>query len=97
MFNEFNEYDNPENTDYDITVGINTDDNSQNTEDNSITQQEIESELFDLVGVLEDFEEKDLIKEYGITLQEYYHPTKQTIVKVKQTLANKENTNGRTR
>ena len=48
MFNEFNEYDNPENTDYDITVGINTDDNSQNTEDNSITQQEIDDTLLKL-------------------------------------------------
>lgn len=87
MFKEFNEYSNPETKDYDITSSF------KEEKEEKIISAEIEEknhiiyELLDLLGgVLEDEEYENIEEYYGITLNEYYSPTRETIEKVKRHL-----------
>lgn len=43
-------------------------------------------QLVDLIGILEDVSEAELLRNYGITLQEYYNPNQDTIYRVKEYL-----------
>ena len=76
---EFREFSNPEERDYDI--------NSSNNDNYSFNSQSVQDankyhmQLFDLIGILEDFEESELIENYGITMQEYLNPSAETIKK----------------
>ena len=90
---EFREFSNPEERDYDI--------NSSNNDNYSSNSQSVQDtnkyymQLFDLIGILEDFEESELIENYGITMQEYLNPTAETIKKVSEKLNSMQN--GRSR
>ncbi len=77
---EFKEYNNPEDYDYDIRSSL--DGNSSGSQE----KQYCHEQLFDLIGILEDVTEKDLLINYGITIQEYLRPTKETIKKVTEKL-----------
>ena len=77
MFNEFN---NPESKDYDITSSF----EEENYTDNN--DNELAYELANLIGILEDGEQPP----YGLTYEEYLHPTKETIKKVKETMQQEE-------
>ena len=79
----FKEFSNPEEQDYDITSSLNDEDNNVNYNSNSYAD-----ELADLIGILEDVTEDSLIENYGITLQEYFHPNLEVINKVKFHLEN---------
>ena len=75
---EFKEFTNPEKKDYDII-------NDLNSTNNSITLLNPYSEqLCDLIGMLEDVNEYDLQEQYGISMNEYLHPTQETINKVSE-------------
>ena len=90
---EFREYSNPEGRDYDINSSLNDNHSSSSQiiqEDNKYYIQ-----LFDLIGILEDFDENELIENYGITMKEYLRPTEETIKKVSEKLNSKQN--GRSR
>ena len=71
MFREFTEFPNPEELDYDIKA-------SQGMGEIN----EYFMEILNLVGFLEDGE---LIK-YGLTEEEYMHPTQDTVDKIKNYL-----------
>ena len=91
---EFREFSNPEERDYDINSSLNDDNyssNSQGVQD----ANKYYMQLFDLIGILEDFEESELIENYGITRQEYLNPTAETIKKVSEKLNSMQN--GRSR
>ena len=80
----FKEFSNPEEQDYDITSSQNGEiDNNVNYSSNPYV-----SELVDLIGILEDVYEEDLIRNYGITMQEYFNPNLEVINKVKFYLEN---------
>lgn len=79
---EFKEFNDPLKNDYDIT-------SSYDNEINTFTENPYEAELIDLIGILEDDEDTRV---YGITYEEYLHPTALTIAKVKSALGIK---NGR--
>ena len=81
-FKEFSEFDDPESMDYDIKMN--------HAENNNIYIKQ----LVELIGVLEDFNESDLLNNYGITLQEYLHPNEKVISKI---VSHLENTRGRSR
>ena len=83
---EFREYQNPEESDYDITSSLKT-----SSENNKQNQKDYSYLLADLIGILKDVEEEEFIEEYGITMQEYLHPNKQVLLKVKQALMAKQN------
>ena len=90
---EFREFSNPEERDYDINSS-----NNYNYSSNSRSVQDTNKyymQLFDLIGILEDFEESELIENYGITMQEYLNPTAETIKKVSEKLNSMQN--GRSR
>jgi hypothetical protein len=70
-FKEFSEFGNPEKQDYDIT---------------SSYDNPYQDELFELIGILEDSEYDHIEELYGITEEEYMHPTSDTIEKVKERL-----------
>lgn len=70
---EFREYSNPGEKDYDINSSLNYDNSSSNLQ-NIQVDNKYYMQLFDLIGILEDFEESELIKNYGITMQEYLNP-----------------------
>ena len=75
---EFKEFTNPEENDYDIKSSLDGLDSFNNiTSVNPYTMQ-----LIDLIGILEDVTEEDLQEQYGISMNEYLHPTKETIDKV---------------
>ncbi len=75
---EFKEFTNPEENDYDIKSSLDGLDSFNNiTSVNPYTMQ-----LIDLIGILEDVTEQDLQEQYGISMNEYLHPTKETIDKV---------------
>ncbi len=76
---EFKEFNNPLEKDYDIKGSL--DENYGVVEPNAYAEQ-----LVDLVGILEDVSEEDLIKNYGITLEEYLNPNEEVIYKVKEAL-----------
>ena len=91
---EFREFSNPERRDYDINSSLNDDNYSSNSQ--SIQHaNKYYMQLFDLIGILEDFEESELIENYGITMQEYLNPTAETIKKVSEKLNSMQN--GRSR
>lgn len=69
MFKEFTEYPNPEELDYDIT--------SSTKGMGELNQYTLE--IIDMVGFLEDGE----WQQYGITEEEYMHPTEETVNKVR--------------
>ena len=82
---EFREFTNPEEADYDLNVNYNesyVDKIQIEDEENKYYMQ-----LFDLIGILEDFEESELLQNYGINMQEYLNPTEDTIKKVSAKLA----------
>jgi len=90
---EFREFSNPEERDYDIISSLNANNSSnlQNIEEDN----QYYVQLFDLIGILEDFDENELIENYGITMQEYLNPTAETIKKVSEKLNSMQN--GRSR
>lgn len=81
---EFKEFTNPLEADYDICSAREEVEPPQNNENQYV------EELIGLIGILEDFSEEDLFLTYGITLAEYYRPTKETITKVKRKLQPEE-------
>ena len=91
---EFREFSNPEERDYDINSSLNDDNYSSNSQSVQDTNKYY-MQLFDLIGILEDFEESELIENYGITMQEYLNPTAETIKKVSEKLNSMQN--GRSR
>lgn len=68
MFREFTEFPNPEELDYDITSSKGM---------GEINQYSME--ILDMVGFLED----DEFTKYGITEEEYLHPTQETVDKIR--------------
>jgi len=72
---EFKEFTNPLEKDYDIK--FNSVDAYNTPMENPYVEQ-----LLILVGVLEDINEVELYNKYGITINEYFNPTKETIDKV---------------
>ena len=84
-FKEFSEFDNPERQDYDINrVSV----EKRNDELNQMIENDYDEQLIDLIGIVEDIDEEDFENVYGITVEEYNHPTAETIRKVKEKLAN---------
>jgi len=73
---KFREFSNPEEADYDISTALSS--NSGYTNINN----PYDEQLVGLIGVLEDVSEKELLEKYGITYEEYLHPTEATIDKV---------------
>ena len=73
MFREFTEFPNPEEADYDITSSKGM---------GEINQYSME--ILDMVGFLED----DEFIKYGITEEEYLHPTQETVDKIRAYLEN---------
>jgi len=92
QFREYVEYSNPEGSDCDIKSSLNE---VSFDEPKSQSNQFYYSQLFDLIGILEDIDEEDLIKNYGISMQEYLKPTAETIKKVSEKLNSRQN--GRSR
>ena len=74
---EFKEFTNPEEKDYDITSSLNSINNTASV--NPYSEQ-----LVDLIGILEDVTEEELQKQYGISMNEYFNPTQETINKVSE-------------
>ena len=72
---EFREFVNPESADYDVYSSL------VNTQYSNIDNP-YDEQLAGLIGVLEDVSEKELLEKYGITYDEYLHPTEATIDKV---------------
>ena len=80
---EFREFSNPEGRDYDITSSLKS--GSVPTKSNPYVVQ-----LMDLIGILEDITDEDLKEQYGINMNEYLNPTRETIEKVSQKLNSEE-------
>ena len=79
-FKEFGEYTNPEKKDYDISSSLYGYPSNKRSE-----QDEIESDFYSIVwyeNVTDEELTKLLQEEWGLTLQEYLHPTKETLKKV---------------
>ena len=74
---EFKEFTNPEGKDYDINSSL----NSYNS---SVQINPYSEQLDDLIGILEDITEEELQEQYGISMDEYLHPTEETINKVSE-------------
>ena len=79
---EFKEFTNPEEKDYDINISLNS--YKDNSSVNPYTNQ-----LIDLIGILEDISEEELYEKYGISIDEYLHPTEDTINKVTRKISRK--------
>lgn len=81
-FREFSEFDNPEEKDYDLRT------HSSNHEDelDNMMSDKYKDELMDLIGIVEDIDSINMVEEYGITEDEYFNPTAETIKKVKAKL-----------
>ena len=81
-FKEFSEFDNPEEKDYDLHT------HGQNHEDelDKMMSDKYQDELMDLIGIVEDIDTINMVEEYGITEEEYFNPTAETIKKVKAKL-----------
>lgn len=90
---EFREFSNPEGKDYDISSSLNDDNYSSNSQ-NIKDANKYYLQLYELIGIL-DYEENELIENYGITMQEYLNPTAETIQKVSEKLNSIQN--GRSR
>ena len=78
-FNEYKEYKNPLERDFDLRSSLRDDETESNI-------NPYEEELMELIGFVEDISNEQMIEQYGITLYEYYEPTEETIIKVKQKL-----------
>ena len=87
---EFREFTNPESEDYDIKSGYSYDEPQNETTVNPYSEQ-----LIDLIGILEDITAEELQEQYGISPNEYYHPTAETIRKVKIKLGSEVQPGGR--
>ena len=74
---EFKEFTNPEENDYDINSSL-------NNFNNSVSVNPYSEQLVDLIGILEDVSEEELQEQYGISMNEYLHPTEETINKVSE-------------
>lgn len=79
---EFKEFSNPEGYDYDIKSSL--DSSNNNSSVNPYFEQ-----LNDLIGILEDITEEELLEQYGISMDEYLHPTKETIDRVSEKVIGK--------
>ena len=93
MFSEFSEFSNPESADYDIKSSLNKEESiAKKNKEESIAKKNKEKILraiVDLVGFLED----DEWLQYGITEEEYFNPTIDTLRKIKESLnTDKSNT-----
>ena len=75
---EFKEYSNPEEADYDITSSL----NGKSSEEEISKKFGYQLALSNLIGILEDIDEDELIDKYGITMEEYLHPTEEVLIKV---------------
>lgn len=84
---EFREYSNPEEADYDITSSLKS--KEEDNKKNKVSEY-YRGLLMDLIGLLEDIDEKTLQADYGITLKEYFNPNKEVLLKVKRTLLAKQ-------
>ena len=72
---EFKEFTNPEEKDYDINSSL-------NNFNNNVSVNPYSEQIFNLIGILEDATEEELQEKYGISMNEYLHPTEDTINKV---------------
>lgn len=79
---EFKEFTNPEERDYDINSSL-------NSFNNSVSVNPYSEQLVDLIGILEDVTEEELEEQYGISMNEYLHPTEDTINKVTERISGK--------
>ena len=79
----FKEYSNPEAKDYDITSGL----KSSSNEEKINKTNKYQEALIDLIGILEDASSDELMAKYGITTQEYLHPNKETLLKVRAAIS----------
>lgn len=77
---EFKEFTNPEETDYDIMISLEGNTNSDG-DDNPYVEEQM-----NLIGLLEDVNETKVLATYGITAEKYFHPTKESITRLKSTL-----------
>ena len=75
---EFKEFTNPEEKDYDINSSL------ESSTYNNQTFNPYSEQLDDLIGILEDVTEEELQEQYGISMNEYFHPTEETINKVSE-------------
>ena len=74
---EFKEFSNPEEADYDITSSMYYDEDS--------SQANIyRDQIFDLIGLLENIDDEEFLKEYGITKDEYMNPTADVVKKLEE-------------
>ncbi len=74
---EFREFSNPEGADYDLRVG--EEEQTTYPEENPYVEQ-----LLGMIGILEDVTDEEVMEQYGITMDEYFSPTAETIEKVKE-------------
>lgn len=74
---EFKEFSNPESKDYDIKSSF-----GEESASNSGVSNPYVEKLIDLIGILEDFTDEELQNDYGISVNEYFNPTAETIAKV---------------
>ena len=79
---EFNEFTNPEENNYDINSSL-------NSFNNSVSVNPYSEQLVDLIGILEDITGEELQEQYGISINEYLHPTEDTINKVSERINRK--------
>lgn len=79
---EFKEFTSPEERDYDINSSL-------NSFNNSVSVNHYSEQLIDLIGILEDVSEEELQEQYGISMNEYLHPTEDTINKVTERISRK--------
>ncbi len=77
---EFKEFTNPEESDYDIMMSLEGETNS-NTQENPYVEEQI-----NLIGLLEDVNDAETLATYGITAEEYFNPTKESIGRLKSAL-----------
>lgn len=78
---EFKEFTNPEEKDYDINSSLNSNMN------NTLSVNHYSEQLCDLIGILEDVTDEELQEQYGISINEYFHPTQDTINKVTEKIS----------
>lgn len=83
---EFKEFSNPESKDYDIYSSF----GEESTSNSGVSNPYVEK-LIDLIGILEDFTDEELQNDYGISVNEYFNPTAETIAKVSKRINIREN------
>ena len=86
-FGEFNEFNEFKGFNSQVTGsndnGVNDSDMDWSTMfDSKTTFNPYTEQLIDLIGILKDVTEEDLQEQYGISMNEYYNPTQETIEKV---------------